>query len=242
VESVEIQEMVDLFPGFSSELLVVALDPKYDAEGQRWYADIHIAADDVYFPFVRLALVRHQFHSVTGEGAGEARERYAVSPVVLTEPVPLLPERRLRIHPPTNPDITPLDEQIFGATLIGTTYVLPSPEFPGTFPAASARVTARCQQRLHAPVTGTGDDWQTIKTFPFGRNEDGWGFGVPMTELVGVERILVVEEDLVAFDPAVPQPTPMAARVVYAEVIDGPFVIDPIPTGVPTDPGIPVNN
>ena len=115
------QELVDVLPDSFGDLLVVAFDPKFDAEQQRWYADIHIDANDVYFPFVRLALVRYQFHSVPGEGGGQARERYAVSPVVLTEPVPLLPERRLRTLTTPNPDITPEDQQFVGAILTGTT-------------------------------------------------------------------------------------------------------------------------
>ena len=101
-------------------------------------------------------------------------------------------------------------------------------------------MTARCQRRTHQPVTGTGDDWMTVKTFSFGRSDDGtWNFSTPLTDLAGVERILVVEEDHAPYDPAVPQPTPLASRVVYAEVIPGPFVIPPVDTGIPGDPGIP---
>lgn len=238
VESVEVQEMVGLLPEESRELLVASLDPKFDAEQQRWYVDVHIDATDVYFPFVRLALVRHQFHSVLGEGVGEARERYAVSPIVLTEPVPLFPERRLRTSFTSNPDFVPLEEQFFGATLTGTTYVLPSSEVAGSLPRARATVTARCQRRTRQRVTGTGDDWVTIKTFSFGRSSDdtAWNFGAPVTELADVERILVVEEDRAPYDPAVPQPTSHASRVVYAEVISGPFMTLPIDPGVDTNP------
>ena len=240
VESVMVQELAGT-PASSMELQVVAFDPKFDAGQQLWYADIHIEATDVYFPLVRLALVRYQFHSVPGEGAGEAREKYSVSPVVLTEPVPLLPERRLRAIPPANPDITPLADQTFGARLAGTTYVLPAPEHAGPLPLGPATVTARCQRRTSQSVTGTGDGWVTVKTFDFGRSGDGtWNFSTALTELDGIDRILVVEEDHAAYDPAVPQPTPLASRVVYAEVIPGPFVTTPLATGVPDDPGIPV--
>jgi hypothetical protein len=170
---------------------------------------------------------------------GEARERYSVSPVVLAEPVPLLPERRLRTMSTPNPDFTPLEEQFFGATLSGTTYVVPS---EGSLPRAAATVTARCQRRSHRPVTGTGDDWVTIRTFPFGRTSDGtaWTFSAPVTELADVERILVVEEDHAPYDPAVPQPTAQASRVVYAEVIPGPFTTVPIQPDTDTDPPQPV--
>jgi hypothetical protein len=241
VEGAMVQELVDT-PESAMELQVVAFDPKFDAAEQRWYADIHIDATDVYFPFLRLALVRYQFHSVPGEGAGDARERYSVSPVVLTEPVPLLPERRLRTVSPVNPDITPVEEQFLGAMLTGTTYVLPSPEHAGPLPGGLATVTARCQRRTNQHVTGTGDDWTTVKTFEFGRSDDGsWGISVPVSELANVGRILVVEEDHAPYDPAVPQPTALASRVVYADIIDGPFTTVPVDTGVSTDPGIPVD-
>jgi hypothetical protein len=238
VESVEVQEMVDHFPEGAMELLVASLDPKFDAEQQRWYVDIHIDATDVCFPFVRLALVRHQFHSVPSEEVGKARELYSVSPIVLAEPVPLLPERRLRTSSTLNPEFVPLEDQSFAASLTGTTYVLPSSEVAGSLPRARATVTARCQRRTGQRITGTGDDWVTIKTFPFRRSSDdtAWTFGVPATELADVERILVVEEDHAPYDPAVPQPTTHASRVVYAEVIRGPFITLPIDPGVDTGP------
>ena len=210
VESVMVQELVDV-PESSMELSVVAFDPKFDAEQQRWYADIHIEATDVYFPLVRLALVRYQFHSVPGEGGGEAREKYSVSPVVLTEPVPLLPERRLRPIAPANPEVTPLEEQVFGARLTGTTYVLPSSEHAGPLPLGLATVTARCQRRTHQPVTGTADDWMTVKTFDFGRSEDGtWSFSAPLGPRRG-RPDPGCGGGRRAHDPAVPQP-PLSAR------------------------------
>jgi len=178
---------------------------------------------------------------VPGEGDGEAREKYSVSPIVLTEPVPLLPERRLRPIAPANPEVTPLEEQVFGALLTGTTYVLPSAQLAGPLPLGLATVTARCQRRTHQPTTGTDDDWITVKTFDFRRSQDGtWSFGALLTDLAEVDRILVVEEDHAPYDPAVPQPTALAPRVVYAEVIRGPFVTTPVDTGVATDPGTPV--
>ena len=95
---------------------------------------------------------------------------------------------------------------------------------------------------IHPPVTGTGDDWTTVKTFDFARSDDGtWSFSAPVTELADVDRILVVEEDHAPYDPAVPQPTAVASRVVYVEAIPGPFTTVPVNAGVVTDPGIPVN-
>ena len=119
--------------------------------------------------------------------------------------------------------------------------MLPSPGRAGPLSLGLATVTARCQRRIHLPVTGTGDDWTTVKTFAFVRSEGTWTFSAPLTELADIDRILVVEEDHAPYDPAVPQPTALAARVVYAEVIPGPFTTVPVDTGVVADPGIPVN-
>ncbi|MFD7449188.1 hypothetical protein [Kitasatospora sp. NPDC059827] len=64
---------------------------EFDAEGDCWFADLDLApvVAASYFPFVRLALARYQPHTLTGIPE--------VSPVVLTEPVQLAPQRRLTV-------------------------------------------------------------------------------------------------------------------------------------------------
>lgn len=67
-------------------------------EGDRWYADIEITPPPTapsYAPFVRLALARFQPNSLP---------KLALSPVVVTDPVRLLPDRRLIIER-TGPDL-----------------------------------------------------------------------------------------------------------------------------------------
>ncbi|MEU4275395.1 hypothetical protein AB0F57_10690 [Streptomyces tanashiensis] len=67
-------------------------------DGDRWYADIEItppAAAPSYAPFVRLALARFQPNSLRG---------MSLSPVVVADPVRLLPDRRLIVER-TGPDL-----------------------------------------------------------------------------------------------------------------------------------------
>ncbi|MFJ3102525.1 hypothetical protein [Streptomyces sp. NPDC086835] len=67
-------------------------------EGDRWYADVEIVPPQTapsYAPFVRLALARFQPDSLPG---------LALSPVVVSDPVRLLPDRRLIVEQ-TGPDI-----------------------------------------------------------------------------------------------------------------------------------------
>ncbi|MBT2393557.1 hypothetical protein J7E87_30130 [Streptomyces sp. ISL-1] len=74
-------------------------------EGDRWYADIEITPPQTapsYAPFVRLALARFQPNSLPG---------LSLSPIVVTDPVRLLPDRRLVIER-NGPDL--------GVSLLGT--------------------------------------------------------------------------------------------------------------------------
>ncbi|MFD7591941.1 hypothetical protein ACFV6D_02780 [Kitasatospora sp. NPDC059812] len=73
-------------------LLDAALYPvEFDAEGDRWFADLDLTpvVSASYFPFVRLALARYQRYTIPGVPD--------VSQVVLTEPVQLAPQRRLTV-------------------------------------------------------------------------------------------------------------------------------------------------
>ncbi len=67
---------------------VLAHEVRFDAERDLWYADVEFAVTTQhrYFPFVRLALVRHQPGSVPG---------CEFSPIEVTEPTQLPPRRTL---------------------------------------------------------------------------------------------------------------------------------------------------
>jgi len=74
---------------------VAAYKPEYDKDRGLWYCDIEIDAGDVYFPFVRLALVRYQPISV-----GNAH----LSRVVLADLAQLTPDRTaIMVYNPKNP-------------------------------------------------------------------------------------------------------------------------------------------
>jgi hypothetical protein len=71
-------------PGTSLQPDVAGHDVAYDEERRLWYCDIELANDSVYAPFVRLALLRYQPHSITG---------VECSPVVLADFAQLVPDR-----------------------------------------------------------------------------------------------------------------------------------------------------
>jgi hypothetical protein len=72
-------------------LQVLAFGVIFDAERNRWYADIDLSKvpTSSYSPFVRLALARYQSHSVQRD--------FMLSPSVQTEPIQLAPHRSLRV-------------------------------------------------------------------------------------------------------------------------------------------------
>ncbi|MFI9150428.1 hypothetical protein [Streptomyces sp. NPDC053367] len=87
-------------PDASSDLgaSVLLIPYAVSRDGDRWYADIEIAppaAAPSYAPFVRLALARFQRDSVP---------RMSLSPVVVADPVRVLPDRRLVVER-TGPDL-----------------------------------------------------------------------------------------------------------------------------------------
>jgi hypothetical protein len=68
---------------------------EYDEQRRLWYADLEIDAGKSYFPFVRLALVCYQPHSIRG---------LELSPVVIAEFAQLVPERWMTVtRDPVNP-------------------------------------------------------------------------------------------------------------------------------------------
>jgi len=241
-EEAVLQEVADRFPGDTGELTVLTFDPDFDEASQRWYVDVHVDIGETYFPMLRLVLVRYQRASVPGEGE-LAREHYAASPLVVTEPVPLLPERRLRVLPDVAGDLAPPDQHFVRVVLAGPTYRHdPSQDVP-PLQGSAATVVARAQRHGHRPLTGTDDDWVTVNTFPFHRREEqgDWELSIPVPDLADADRLLVVEEDHTPQDPALPQDSATASRVVYAEVIDGPFSTLPIDDGTPDQPDQPVS-
>jgi hypothetical protein len=88
---------------------VVAYDVAFDNQRNLWYADVQLnQPGDVYFPFIRLALVRYQPYSVFPNH---------ISPVVLTDYMQLTPDRELTV---TQKDPQTLTVMLKGAFPQGT--------------------------------------------------------------------------------------------------------------------------
>jgi hypothetical protein len=92
------------------EVGVAAYKPQYDQERGLWYCDVEIDAGHAYLPFVRLALVRYQPHSLPNAH---------LSHVVLADLVQLTPERTATItYNPNNP--TKIDIVVGGLSYSAT--------------------------------------------------------------------------------------------------------------------------
>jgi hypothetical protein len=91
------------------DVIVVPYDVVFDDKRNLWYADIQLnPPGDVYFPFIRLALVRYQPNSVFPNH---------ISPVVLTDYMQLTPDRELTV---TQKDSLTLTVMLKGAFPQGT--------------------------------------------------------------------------------------------------------------------------
>jgi hypothetical protein len=94
---------------------------------------------------------------------------------------------------------------------------------------ALARVTARPQSRLPIALAGGDEHWMNGEALVLKRDGPSkpWRLQLEDDQLrdlgPDVERILVVEEDRLPSDPAVPSPEPFAVRTVFAAVVEGPF-------------------
>ncbi len=211
--------------GQAQPVSVAQFVPEFDFVSQRWYADVRIDHFG-YFPMVRLAVVRYQPTSVANDDPTLSAHHYFVSPVVLLDPIPLFPDRRLTVKKVIKPDHVLLELEFGGTTY--TELMTLSGEPTRKAPALS-RVTARPQSRFPIELAGGGEHWLNGPEIRLKRDDPSkpWRLHLENDELrelgPDVERILVVEEDHVPADPAVPSDDEYAARTVFAAVVEGPF-------------------
>ena len=197
-----------------------------------WFADVHVDTAQLYFPFVRLALTRHQQNGIGGPGAAD---EIRVSPVVTLDPVQVLPDRELRYD---------TDDQGVHVRLSGPSYDValmpvnrsPSDDVSGSEPPgwfmdplpggapSAARIVVQQRVRPH------GDDvlaWQDVFEQDMAQDPaaaaDRIAAAVTLpfdpTNPPGEFRVLVLEEDF-AFGPQLSdQPEGTRARVTFAETI-----------------------
>jgi hypothetical protein len=190
----------------SESVSIATFEPVYDSETARWFSDIDLDTADAYMPFVRLALVRYQEHSLSG---------CELSPIVLVDIVQTLPDRTLTIT---------RDGDALEITLTGPTYTaIRSIGEPRADGAALARVVARLERRDPA----IADDvlgWRAIDTAEVQLDRSS---GAAVTTWVGhlevpsadgsARRLVVVEEDHLEVDEQTPE---LGARVVYADALE----------------------
>jgi hypothetical protein len=189
---------------------IVAYEPSYDAETQRWFCDVELDTEAAYFPFVRLALVRYQPHSLPG---------CHVSRVVRCDIVQTLPDRVLTVA--RDPD----DAGIVVLTVAGPSYTaIAGPIGRRDDPAALGRVTAT----LEARDPELADDviaWRPLAGMEVELTPAIAGGVATWTGRLDVSgapdgrprRVAVVEHDHLAGDVETGDVVP---RIVYADVVD----------------------
>jgi hypothetical protein len=220
--------------GQARPVSVAQFAPEFDFTSQRWFADIRIDLFGAYFPMVRLAVVRYQPSSVAArplpDGTTVSAHHYFVSPVVLLDPLPLFPDRRLTVQKVIKPTHSLLRLELTGTAYVATSSLDSEPDATAR---ALARVTARPQSRLPVALAGGGEHWMNGNAIALKRDDPRKPGRLQLEDdqlrNLGpdVERILVVEEDHVPADPAVPSPEPFAAGTVFAAVVEGPFLPAP---------------
>jgi hypothetical protein len=206
-------------------------EPEFDFVSQRWFADVRIDTRGAYFPMIRLVAVRYQPHAIElPPESGATPGQFSVSPPVRLDPIPLFPERRLFVQKVLKPNHTLLRFELSGTPYTATSSLTSTRD---ATKRALARVTVRTQHRLPGELAGGDEHWLNGEPVDLTRDSTGKPWRLQLEDdalrdfLAGAERILLLEEDHVPFDPAVPQPDPFAARPVFAAVVEGPFT----PTG-----------
>jgi hypothetical protein len=215
---------------------VAQFAPGFDFTSQRWFADIHISQlGAAYFPMVRLAVVRYQPSSVAAPlGSGFlSTHQYFVSPVVTLDPIPLFPDRQLKVTKVIKPTHALLQLELSGTPYLATSSLTSQRDAKAP---ALARVTARPRTRIPIALAD-GEPWMNGTAVPFKRDDPTkpWRLQLENDQIRnlgdGVDQILVVEEDHLPSDPAVPDSglsvpaaEPFAARTVFAAVVEGPFL------------------
>lgn len=139
-------------PGQSESAVVVGHAPTYDESRGLWACDLQIDAGAAYQPFVDLALVRYQPHSIEG---------YHASSVVQPGFTQVVPDRTAALTPlPGSGSLAVSLRGPSGYNALGTTYLFGAPV--AALVDASHEVVAQVQTR---PENGGDLDWR-----PFGES------------------------------------------------------------------------
>ncbi len=187
----------------------------YDPDRAAWFTDVRIDLPRLYFPFVRLALVRDQPHSIPrAEGGSELR----CSTVVTLDPINVIPDRRLTVTD----------------TGAGVAVRLQGPRGPYSMGAEGTLVEigvppveVSMQRRV-----ADGDEllsWETLFAREIGLNADmtedfevldvSEDFAFDPTNPEGEYRLLVVEKDPSASTMVEGREGELVWRITYAETV-----------------------
>lgn len=97
--------LLEEVPDAALKVDIAGHEVAYDSDRKLWYCDIQIDAGDTYYPFIRLALVRYQPHSLSMAVTGTdtmvdpTRNNVHLSPVVLADFIQLAPDRFASVAP-----------------------------------------------------------------------------------------------------------------------------------------------
>ncbi|NQX26614.1 hypothetical protein HQQ81_04515 [Microbacteriaceae bacterium VKM Ac-2854] len=180
-------------PGQSETGVVVGHQPAFDAERGLWYCDLQLDGGSAYQPFVDLALVRYQPHSISG---------YHASAVVKPGFTQLLPDRTAALTPLLSGSFAVSVRGPSGYNALGQNYLFGSAD--AVIADASRQVVALWQRRPHgSDEIAWADASAPVTLHASGELADlRWHAIVPPVD--GIEdtelRLLITEHELFETD------------------------------------------
>ena len=187
---------------------VVGYEVAYDSARQLWYCDIELNNAAVYAPFVRLALVRYQPHSIAG---------VELSPVQLADFVQIAPDRSAMLSIDPN---DPRQAKLFIGGLAPTSPLLTSLQVTIEMCIPNIASDLAWQPASATDVTVTPDALAAVP------GEALWSGSIVFTKAPAPNqyRVVIQEVENIATDQE-PEPTANSIptstppRIVYAAII-----------------------
>lgn len=180
------------------EVSVAAFPVQYDSEHKLWFSDLDLILDQVYFPFVRLALVRCQPHALPG---------VELSRVALADFMQIAPDRNLTI---TQAFPSGGMTQLF-VTLDGDSY-----QSGATRPEREIHIDVQTPN----PELGGDLGWENVNGVEVNTNQSHsslWQGTVRYPFGVDPARLVITETE---------QLSPQSRRVIYADI--APVMVKPV--------------
>ncbi|MFT4226696.1 hypothetical protein [Micropruina sp.] len=195
----------------------------WDPQRAEWYTDIRVDAPQLYFPFVRLALVRDQLYSLEDDDLGASLR---VSPVATADPIQVLPDRRLS-WAFTDTEVTVTLQGHSYAYTLSARVADSVTEMRGDATPSRARVVLQRRSTPGDDVLAWDDILEAALGWPHGEGDvtSTGTFSFDLARPAGEYRLLVIEEDF-AHGPALdPYPDGLRPRVVFAAHVPLPAAI-----------------